>query len=290
MPVQSMRSSMSDNADQSARGDLRPALPWSGRTGIMGILNVTPDSFFDGGRHDAPEAAEAQARRMSAEGADVIDIGAESTRPGFTPVPEAEELRRLLPVIERVRAACALPISVDTAKPSVARAALAAGATWINDIWGLQGDAHMAEVVAEGRATVVVMHNQQGTDYPDGLVSGICRFFEKSLRVAEGAGLTLSRIVLDPGIGFAKTPPQNLEVLRALGEFRRFGLPLLLGASRKSVIGHVLNLPVSERLEGSLVTTVAAVAAGFDIVRVHDVQAHVRAARMADAIYRISHG
>ncbi|HEY0946266.1 MAG TPA: dihydropteroate synthase [Opitutaceae bacterium] len=279
-----------DNPHPPAWGAMRPALPWSGRTGVMGILNATPDSFFDGGRHDAPDAAGIQARRMAEEGADVIDIGAESTRPGFTPVPEAEELRRLLPIIERVRSACSLPISVDTTKAAVARAALAAGAAWINDIWGLQGDVEMVDVVAEGCATVVIMHNQHGTDYPDGLVAGICRFLEKSLRLAEDAGVPLSRVVLDPGIGFGKTPAQNLEVLRALGEFRRFGLPLLLGASRKSVVGHVLKLPVAERLEGSLVTTVAAVAAGFDVVRVHDVQAHVRTARMAEAIYRVSHG
>jgi len=283
-------SSTSDSTDQPANGAVRPALPWNGRTGVMGILNVTPDSFFDGGRHAAPEAAEAQASRMAAEGADIIDIGAESSRPRATPVPEAEELRRLLPAIERVRAVCALPISVDTAKASVARAALAAGATWVNDIWGLQGDPAMAAAVAGAAATVVVMHNQHGTDYPDGLVACICRFFERSLEIADRAGIARSHLVLDPGVGFGKTPPQNLAVLRALGEFRRFGLPLLLGASRKSVIGHVLDLPAAERLEGSLVTTVAAAAAGYDLVRVHDVRAHVRAARMADAIYRVSHG
>jgi dihydropteroate synthase len=227
---------------------------------------------------------------MVEEGADIIDIGAESSRPGSTPVAEPEELRRLLPAIERVRAACALPISVDTAKASVARAALAAGAAWVNDICGLQGDPAMADVVAEAGATVVVMHNQQGSDYPDGLVASICRFFDRSLELADRAGIARSRLVLDPGIGFGKKPPQNLALLRVLGEFRRFGLPLLLGASRKSVIGYVLDLPPAERLEGSLVTTVAAAAAGYDIVRVHDVRAHVRTARMADAIYRVSHG
>jgi len=263
---------------------------WGRRTWIMGILNVTPDSFFDGGRHDAPDRAEAQARRMDSEGADWIDIGAESSRPGATPVPAEEELRRLLPVIERVRAACAARISVDTAKAAVARAALAAGATWVNDIWGLQGDAEMAGAIAQAGAFVVVMHNQRGTEYPSGVVAGINRFFETSLGIAEKAGIARDRVVLDPGIGFGKTPAQNLAVLRELGGFGQFGRPLLVGASRKSVVGHVLNLPPAERLEGSLATTVAAVAAGADAVRVHDVQAHVRAARMADAIYRGSHG
>lgn len=263
---------------------------WGRRTWIMGILNVTPDSFFDGGQHVSPDVAEARARQMEAEGADWIDIGAESSRPGATPVSENEELRRLLPIIERVRTACRRPISVDTTKASVARAALAAGAAWVNDIHGLQGDAAMAGVVAEAGASVVVMHNQRGTDYPDGLAAGINRFFEESLRIAAQAGIARERVMLDPGIGFGKTPAQNLAVLRALGEFRRFGLPLLVGASRKSVIGHVLNLPPAERLEGSLAATVVAVAAGVDAIRVHDVQAQVRVARVADAVYRISHG
>lgn len=261
---------------------------WGERTRVMGILNLTPDSFFDGGRHDSVEKAELQALRLEKEGADWLDLGAESSRPGATAVSEEEELRRLLPVIERLRGVVRVPLSVDTAKASVARAALAAGATWINDIWGLQGDAAMAPVVAEAGAAIVIMHNQRDTHYPEGVVAGINRFFESSLRLASRAGIPAERLVLDPGIGFGKTPGQNLVVLRSLREFRAFGRPLLLGASRKSVIGHVLDLPPAERLEGSLATTVAAVAAGVDAVRVHDVQAHVRAARMADAIYRSS--
>jgi dihydropteroate synthase len=227
---------------------------------------------------------------MVADGADWIDIGAESSRPGSEPVPADEELRRLLPVVGSVCAACPLPVSVDTAKALVAKAALAAGATWVNDIWGLQGDPQMAAVVAEAGASVVIMHNQRDTGYPDGVMPAIGRFFETSLRLAGQAGIPRERVVLDPGIGFGKTPSQNLAVLRSLGQLRRFGLPVLLGASRKSVIGHVLDLPPAERLEGSLATTVAAVAAGLDAVRVHDVGPHVRAARMADAIYRVSHG
>jgi len=285
-----MSSATTDSVNQSADERLARSFKWGARTGIMGILNLTPDSFFDGGRNDSPAAAEARARQIETEGADWIDLGAESTRPGAVPVSEAEELRRLLPVIDRVRSACGLPISVDTTKASVAKAALAAGATWINDIWGLQGDTNMAEVIAQAGASVVIMHNRRGTDYPDGLIATIGRFFEVSLGIAARAGIARDRIVLDPGIGFGKAPAQNLAVLRALAEFKRFGQPLLLGASRKSVIGHVLNLPPAERLEGSLATTVAAVAAGFDVVRVHDVQAHVRTARTADAIYRISHG
>ncbi len=265
-------------------------LAWGRRTLVVGILNITPDSFFDGGRHNAPPAAEERARRFEAEGADWIDIGAESSRPGAAPVSEAEELRRLLPVVEVVRSMTRRAISVDTTRASVARAALAAGATWVNDIRGLQGDPEMAGVVAEAGASVVIMHNQRGTDYPDGLIPAINRYFEAALRIAGQAGIAREQIVLDPGIGFGKTPEQNLAVLRQLRDFRSFGLPLLLGASRKSFIGHVLDLPVAERLEGSLATTVAAVAAGFDAVRVHDVQEHVRVARMADAIYRVSHG
>ncbi len=256
----------------------------------MGILNVTPDSFFDGGRHDSPEAAIARARRMEDEGADVIDIGAESSRPGSVPISGEEELRRLLPIVEGVRNSCRLPVSVDTTKASVARAALAAGATWVNDIWGLQGDTAMAGVAADAGAAVVIMHNQRGTDYPDGVVAGIGRFFETSLKFAAAAGIARERILLDPGIGFGKTPAQNLTVLRELGKFRGFGLPLLIGASRKSVIGHALNLPPAERLEGSLAVTVMAIAAGAAAVRVHDVQAQVRTARMAEAVYRDSHG
>ncbi len=280
----------SDPSYLPANAAALPPRVWGRRTWIMGILNVTPDSFFDGGRHDSPENAETQARRMEAEGADWIDIGAESSRPGALPVAEDEELRRLLPIIERVRRVCQRPISVDTAKASVARAALAAGASWVNDIWGLQGDAAMAGVVAGAGASVVIMHNQRGTEYPDGMVAGINRFFESSLAIAARAGIARERVMLDPGIGFGKTPAQNLIVLRELGAFRHFGVPLLVGASRKSVIGHVLNLPPAERLEGSLAATVVAVAAGVDAVRVHDVLAQVRVARMADAIYRDTHG
>ncbi len=281
---------MTDSANQPAHEPPAHRLVSGERTRVMGILNVTPDSFFDGGRNNSPDAAEARARQIEAEGADWIDLGAESSRPGAVAISEAEELKRLLPVIARARAASRLPLSVDTTKASVAQAALAAGATWINDIWGLQGDARMAGVVAEAGASVVIMHNQHGTDYPEGIFPAIQRYFERSLHLAGRAGIPHTRVMLDPGIGFGKTPAQNLEVLRGLKEFQRFGLPLLLGASRKSVLGHVLNLPPAERLEASLATTVAAVAAGFDAVRVHDVQAHVRTARTADALYRISHG
>jgi dihydropteroate synthase len=285
-----MPTAPSNPVDDSVRVRERERFAWGERTRIMGIINLTPDSFYDGGKNDSPAAAAARATAMAAEGADVLDLGAESSRPGSTPICESEELRRLLPAIEQVRAACPLPISVDTAKAAVAREALAAGATWINDIWGLQGDPAMADVAAAGGAFVVAMHNQHGTEYPQGLVTTVLRFWEASLRIAERAGIPRTHVILDPGIGFGKTPAQNLEVLRALPEFRRLGQPLLLGASRKSVIGHLLKLPPTERLEGSLATTVTAIAAGFDLVRVHDVQAHARVARVADAIYRNSHG
>lgn len=283
-----MATPFTPSAGQRSTSGLQPS--WGSRTRVMGILNVTPDSFFDGGQYEVLPVAIAQAMRMAAEGADWIDIGAESSRPGFRPVSTDEEMRRLLPTVAAVSAACALPVSVDTTKSVVAKAAMEAGATWINDIWGLQGDPQMAAVVAEAGASVVIMHNQAATTYPDGVMTAIRRFFEVSLQRADQAGIARERVMLDPGIGFGKTPEQNIEVLRSLSELRQFGLPVLLGASRKSVIGHVLGLPPAERLEGSLATTVAAVAAGLDAVRVHDVAAHVRAARMADAIYRNSHG
>jgi len=265
------------------------------RTLIMGILNVTPDSFSDGGRWLEIPAALAHARRMMKEGADIIDIGAESSRPGFVPMTAAEEIRRLAPYLEALAAACPLPISVDTFKAETARAALGLGADLLNDIWGLQyaeEPGEMARVAAARGVPVIAMHNQQGTDYAafgGDVIAAEKAFFRRTVEIAEAAGLPREKLILDPGIGFGKTAEQNLEVLRRQQELTELAgeeYPLLLGVSRKSVIGKVLDLPVDERLEGTLATSVLAVAHGVSILRVHDVRENVRAVRMAEAILR----
>ena len=263
------------------------------RTLIMGILNVTPDSFSDGGRWLEIPAALAHVRRMMKEGADIIDIGAESSRPGFVPMTAAEEISRLAPYLEALAAACPLPISVDTFKAETARAALGLGADLLNDIWGLQyaeEPGEMARVAAARGVPVIAMHNQQGTDYAafgGDVIAAEKAFFRRTVAIAEAAGLPRENLILDPGIGFGKTAEQNLEVLRRQQELTEKAgeeYPLLLGVSRKSVIGKVLDLPVGERLEGTLATSVLAVAQGASILRVHDVQENVRAVRMAEAI------
>lgn len=261
------------------------------RTLVMGILNVTPDSFSDGGKWLDPGAAEARAWEMVEEGADIIDIGGESTRPGHTPVPAEEELRRVLPVIRRlVQGGLPVPISVDTMKARVAEACLDAGAHIINDVWGLQRDPEMARVAARYQAPVVAMHNQEGTAYRD-LLGDITAFFRRSLAIAAEAGLPPELVILDPGIGFGKTATQNLDLLRDLRHFTALGRPLLVGTSRKSTIGKVLGgLPPEERLEGTAATVAIAIANGAEIVRVHDVRAMVRVARMTDAIVRPGRG
>jgi dihydropteroate synthase len=250
----------------------------------MGIVNVTPDSFFDGAHHDQPEQARAHGLRLAAEGADILDLGGESTRPGSTPATEDEERQRVGPALRRLLSATTLPISIDTTKAIIAAESLCLGACIVNDIWGLQGDPDMARVVGEHHAAVVVMHNQHGTDYPGDIIAALRDFFRRSLDIAARHDIRESSIVLDPGIGFGKTPAQNLELLRRLDELHDLGFPLLLGASRKSFIGKVLDLPPPERLEGTLASTTLAVAQGVAIVRVHDVQANLRAARTAEAI------
>ncbi|BAD42170.1 dihydropteroate synthase [Symbiobacterium thermophilum] len=261
------------------------------RSVIMGILNVTPDSFSDGGRWTDPERAVARALHMLEEGADIIDIGGESTRPGYEPVPADEEMRRVLPVIAALRrAAPDAIISVDTQKAAVAEAALGAGADMINDIWGLQGDPEMVQVAARWQCPVVVMHNQHGTEYRE-LMGDIKAFFRRSLALAAAAGLPGDLIILDPGVGFGKTPLQNLEVIRRLGELRELDRPLLLGVSRKSTIGKVLGgLPPEERLEGTAAAVAIGIMGGADILRVHDVRAMKRVAQVADAIVRPGRG
>jgi dihydropteroate synthase len=258
---------------------------------VMGILNVTPDSFSDGGLHFDPEAAVAHARAMAAEGATILDIGGESTRPGAESLSADEELRRVLPVIEELRGDD-LALSVDTAKASVARAALEAGAHIVNDVRGLRGDPDMAATVAEHGAGVIIMHMQgtprtmQVNPVYDDVVADIRVFFEARRAAAQEAGIGDEQIVFDPGIGFGKTVEHNLILLRRLGEFCGLGRPILVGPSRKSFIGKVLDLPVGDRLEGTAAAVAAAVLAGASIVRVHDVRAMVRVVRLSEAIRR----
>lgn len=261
-------------------------LDYGKRTYIMGILNVTPDSFSDGGDFDSVEKALKHAKEMVEEGADMIDIGGESTRPGHTYVDSEEEIRRVVPVIKALKKEISLPMSIDTYKADVAEKALKLGVEMVNDVWGLRKDANMATVIAKYDAEVCIMHNQDGTEYDKDIMEAIKDFLNESIKMALDAGVKKEKIVLDPGIGFGKTFEQNLEVLRRLGELRDLGYPILLGTSRKSVIGNVLHLEPKDRVEGTVATTVLGVRDGVDIVRVHDVTENLRAAKMADAIYR----
>ena len=262
------------------------------RTHVMGILNVTPDSFSDGGHYLDVRQAVAHAKSMVAEGATLIDIGGESSRPGASPVSIDEELARVIPVIRAIVDVVDVLISVDTYKAEVARQALAAGAHLINDITALRGDPTMASVAAEMEAGLILMHMkgtprtmQKAPQYDD-VVGEISASLQESIQIAEAAGVTAERIIIDPGIGFGKTAEHNIELLKRLTEFRSLNKPLLIGTSRKSFIGHVLGLPVTERVEGTAATVCWAIAHGADIVRVHDVKANVRAAQMTDALYR----
>ena len=240
---------------------------------LMGILNVTPDSFSDGGRHFDPAAAIARARAMVAEGAAIVDIGGESTRPGHLPVPEAEELRRVVPVLEALSDLDA-PMSIDTSKAAVAREAARLGACVINDIWGLQRDPGMADAVAETGSAAIVMHNREQADPTIDILDDVERFFERSLNLAAAAGVPFRRILLDPGVGFGKTAQQNHSCIWNLERFRRFGAPLLVGLSRKSFIGRIIAAEVDRRLPGTLAAGVIALMQGGSVLRVHDVAEH----------------
>lgn len=253
------------------------------KTYVMGILNVTPDSFSDGGKWNRLDQALEHTQQMIEEGAAIIDIGAESTRPGYTQISDEEEIERLVPVIERVRANFDIPVSADTYKSKVAKAALDAGAHLINDIWGLKYDADMAGVVARAGACCCLMHNRSRTEYQD-FLADMEADLRESVRIAKKAGIADEAIILDPGVGFGKTYEDNLMAIRSLSRLRKIGYPLLLGASRKSVVGRALDLPVQERLEGTLVTTIFAVMQQCAFVRVHDVKENVRAIQMAEAI------
>lgn len=253
---------------------------------VMGILNVTPDSFSDGGLWTERDAALRQAGRMAAEGAAIIDIGGESTRPGHTPVSAEDEAARVLPIVEAVKRETGLPVSIDTYKAEVARAALEAGADMVNDIWGLRRDGgEMAALIAGTGAACCLMHNRERAEYAD-FMADMLSDLRETLAIADRAVIARSSIVLDPGIGFGKTYEQNLIAMNRLDELLAFGCPVLLAASRKSVIGLTLDLPADERMEGTIATTVAGVLRGAAFVRVHDVKENLRAARMALAIRR----
>jgi dihydropteroate synthase len=282
-----------------------PSLPWGTRTFIMGVLNVTPDSFSGDGLmrgEDILQTSLNQAKNFLCEGADILDVGGESTRPGAKPVSAQEEVDRVLPVIEAILAAFPeVRISIDTTKSSVARQALEAGASWVNDIWGLRADPELGDVVSEFQAPIVLMHNRLkpgsaqlearlggryvGTKYKD-LIGDIRQDLLGSVALAQKQGIPDDRIILDPGIGFGKTVPQNLELLDRLDEIKSLGYPLLVGPSRKSFIGYTLDLPPDERVEGTAAAVALSIDRGADIVRVHDVGVMARVARMTDAIVR----
>lgn len=282
---------------------------WGTRTYVMGILNVTPDSFsgdglaarFEAGSPAIVEAALRQARRMVEEGADIIDVGGESTRPGSEPLPAEEELRRVVPVIEALARELPVPISIDTYKAAVARAALDAGAHLVNDVWAMARDPEMPALVAERQVPVILMHNRSrpseaaidaqlggrylGTEYKD-LLGEVIGELRERVEAALSAGIARERIIIDPGIGFGKTVEQNLELLDRLRELTSLGYPILVGTSRKSFTGYTLKLPPEQRLEGTAASVALAIDRGADIVRVHDVQAMVRVARLTDAVVR----
>jgi len=262
------------------------------RTLIMGILNVTPDSFSDGGLFAKVEAAVEHAENMVAQGADIIDVGGESSRPGADTVSVEAEKARVLPVIERLVGTVEVPVSIDTYKSSVARDALSMGACIVNDITALRGDPDMASVVAEAGAPVILMHmkgtpkDMQLDPHYDSLISEITSFLRTRIQAAIDAGIPQNQIIIDPGIGFGKKVEHNLEIIRRLREFKSLGKPILIGTSRKSFIGKVLGLSTDDRLEGTAATIAVAIANGADIVRVHDVKEAARVVRMTDAIVR----
>ncbi|NEO26034.1 MAG: dihydropteroate synthase [Kamptonema sp. SIO4C4] len=275
------------------KDQMSKSFAWGKRTYLMGILNVTPDSFSDGGEFNTLEAALSQARAMAEGGADILDIGGQSTRPGAEQIPLQEELERTIPVIERIRQEMEIPISIDTTRAEVAQAALAAGADLINDISGGQYEPEIWTVAAKAAVPYILMHirgtpqtMQQRTDYQD-VVAEIYHYFQEQIEHAVAAGVARSQIILDPGIGFAKTYEQNVEILRRLPEFKSLHCPLLIGASRKSFIGHLLNQPDAKaRIWGTAGACASAIAQGADILRVHDVPPIFDVVRVTDAIFR----
>ncbi|HET7420592.1 MAG TPA: dihydropteroate synthase [Candidatus Dormibacteraeota bacterium] len=257
---------------------------WGSRTYVMGIVNVTPDSFSGDGLGADVDAAVEQGLRMVREGADMLDVGGESTRPGHVPVSAAEEVARTETVVRRLAREAAVPVSIDTYKDEVAKAAVDAGAAILNDVWGLTRSAAIADTAAARGCALVLMHNQDGTEYAGDLMAEIKRFLSVAASRAVAAGVPKEKVIVDPGIGFGKTADQNWEVMRRFEELRELDHPILVGTSRKSFIGKLLDLPVTERLEGTAATVVAAVLRGADIVRVHDVLEMTRAVRVADRL------
>jgi dihydropteroate synthase len=260
---------------------------WGSRTYVMGVINISPDSFSGDGLGPDVDAAVEQGCRFEEEGADILDVGGESTRPGFQPISAAEEIERVVPVIQRLVRETSLPISIDTSKVEVAeRAIKEAKPHMINDIWGFrQDEGKIALLAAETGLPAVVMHNQRGRPFRN-VVDDLLEGFRETLRIAHRAGVPEERLIIDPGFGFGWKEQQSLEILRRLAELRVLGRPILIGTSRKSTIGKVLDLPIEERLEGTAATVAISIANGADIVRVHDVRAMVRVARMTDAIVR----
>lgn len=254
-----------------------------GHTYVMGILNVTPDSFSDGGRWNDRDRALKRVEEMLEEGADIIDIGGESTRPGYTLISEEEETARVAPVIEAVKANFDVPVSLDTYKGKVAEAGITVGADLINDIWGLKYDDRIANVISKNGLPCCLMHNRKNPEYHS-FLEDVATDLSESVRLAEQAGIHKGKIILDPGVGFAKSYEQNLEIINHLEKLNELGYPILLGCSRKSVVGLTLDLPADQRMEGTLVTTVMGVMKGCMFVRVHDVKENVRAIKMAEAI------
>ena len=255
------------------------------KTYIMGILNVTPDSFSDGGLYNNMDAAMEHVKEMIDEGAAIIDVGGESTRPGYTRISDEEEIRRVCPVIERIKETFDIPVSVDTYKSGVARAALNSGADIVNDIWGFKADENMAGVVAAADAYCVLMHNREEAVYND-FVKDMVSDLAESVKLAKDAGIADDKIMLDPGVGFGKTYENNLSAIKYVDAIRELGYPILLATSRKSVIGLTLDLPKDQRVEGTLATTVYGVLKGCNFVRVHDVAANKRVIDMTEAILR----
>ena len=257
---------------------------WGARTYVMGIVNVTPDSFSGDGLGTDFEGAVEQGLRMVDEGADMLDVGGESTRPGHVPISPGEEIQRTEGVVRRLAEGSAVPVSIDTYKEEVAARAIAAGATVLNDVWGLTRSPGIADLAARHRCALVLMHNQDGTDYAGDMLDGIKRFLADAAARAIKAGVPREMVIVDPGIGFGKTADQNWVVMQRLAELKELGHPILIGTSRKSFIGKLLDLPVTDRLEGTEATVVAAVLRGADIVRVHDVKPMTRAVRVADRL------